>query len=997
MIIPKSKKYKKILSFISLTIVAIFFCVVNVNADEYNGSGTASVGCKGQSNCFCNQGSSQLCIWDVKNHVILEVALYYFPSKTGLNGGVRIYDSKIYANGNISYYTGMGFFSGKTIYPLSGFPTNTRGGISAPAKSFFYDNIGNFRQLFKNITGVSLASDDANNTLLKNWMTQYCKTHGYGNTLPECHQSTGGTKGFRIVIQPILTGLYGSSNSVRVGTVKNIFGTYDVWNSNDTKIGVSTAMYLNRNDIGFSAGQASYYAGASTVASDSSGYGLNMFTWPVDVPDTTSPCNPATDGVKYCCDLYDIEYSSDAANHDSTKIKTPMTQSQLNNAGCHKIPVDTCKNEYVFTKTVPSTCATGVNGLVSDSASWKCVFTSTQSNRDTTVKNNYLFSSFSNKYCSIYCEEKIEYTLPNTGAYADAGTYFTITNASGYQKIGPISYKGTSTCRVTSQTSSDDGIIDVAQFVSDFKAADRAVLVAYDNWQYAELQNEVINNATSHSWSRTCTDRWCTGYSTRTTCSGSGATRSCSTSTYCSSHDSCSASRSGTYYTYNNKTYSGATFSRSTGISDGSCGCTSRCGSSCTSKVSLKNVGSLKAIYEQAIVDRDNLLAELKRCNNFYKTYKEFKPNVTFTYDDVLYKNTYTLKPTGSASSSTEYFSSGNSTGSKNTSTLTYSNSVRSDASNETATYNTDSTSVRGYSSLITYWNCGHGVTKTGCSTTSQFLYPINNWFEQTTVRNYSYTLPDGINNYVDKPSGFSSSTPTANYDYVPFSNLPIHFSTQPGDYNYYINTTTYGTNNKFNSYIIGTTNFNNVSYHSDTKFNCTYKISKDKTIICVTGTNDPACSVTDGSDLIYRPISLYYPFPGQNATTVNLRPAGKNWATASGTDAISKYIYNNRGVSYYELYKLQPMYEVTLTPALMRKIQQYNTSRSNTKEWYYKGTAKQVFATVGYSDFTLDCKTKPDGSKAGQCTSSIIRSWGVKGCAISGSGYTKCGNTIAW
>ena len=76
MIILKSKKYKKILSFISLTIVAIFFCVVNVYADEYNGSGTASVGCKGQSNCFCNQGSSQLCIWDVKNHVILEVALY---------------------------------------------------------------------------------------------------------------------------------------------------------------------------------------------------------------------------------------------------------------------------------------------------------------------------------------------------------------------------------------------------------------------------------------------------------------------------------------------------------------------------------------------------------------------------------------------------------------------------------------------------------------------------------------------------------------------------------------------------------------------------------------------------------------------------------------------------------------------------------------------------------------------------------------------------------
>ena len=118
MIIQKSKKHKKIFSFISLAIVAIFFCAVNVYADDYNGSGTSSVGCKGQSNCYCNQGSSELCIWDVKNHVILEVALYYFPSKTGLSGGVKIGDSQIYAKGNISYYTGLGFFSGKTIYDL---------------------------------------------------------------------------------------------------------------------------------------------------------------------------------------------------------------------------------------------------------------------------------------------------------------------------------------------------------------------------------------------------------------------------------------------------------------------------------------------------------------------------------------------------------------------------------------------------------------------------------------------------------------------------------------------------------------------------------------------------------------------------------------------------------------------------------------------------------------------------------------------------------------
>ena len=991
MMIQEFKKYLKMFSFIYIAIIAISFCATNVYADDWNGSGVTYQSSGGS----CNQGSSQLCLWDNKSHVLLKVSLYYFPSNTGLSGGVEL-GYEIYGRGG-NYASYAGYFAGKTLRTLSDSfgANNMNAGISAPAKSYFYNTTSNFYTLFQYITGVSGVNSQSS---LQNWMLNYCKTHRYGNTLSDCHQSIGGTKGFRIVIQPILTGIYGNSDTVKVATVKSMFQNYDIWNSDSTVKAASAYMYLNQRDLGFTTGSSSGSTDRGTVSSSTSGYGLNMFTW----PGVDAPCNPSSQGVRTCCKLYGIKNATDAANHDSSKVTSPMTQAQLDDANCAYTDGDDddddCNPTYKISKTVPSTCASGVNGLVSDSASWKCIFTSTQSNRDTTVKNNYSFSSFSNRYCSVYCQEKIEYQLPGTGAYADAGTYFTITNLSGYQKIGPITYKGTSTCRVTSQTSSADGVIDVAQFISEFNAADRAVLVAYDNWQYAELQNEVINNATSHSWSQTCTDSWCTGYSTRTTCTGSGATRSCSTSTYCSSHDSCSSSRSGTYYTYNNKTYYGATFSAGTGISNGSCGCTSRCGSSCTSKAGLKNVASLKAAYQSAVNYRTSLLEELKKCNNFYKTYKEFKPNVTFTYDDVLYKNTYTLKPSGSATSSTEYFNSGNSTGSKNTSTLSYSNSVSSDASNETSTYNTDSTSVRGYSSLINYHNCGYGVTKTGCSAISQYSYPTNAWYEQVTKRNYTYTLPDGLNNYVDKPSGFSSSTPTANYDYIPFSNLPIHYSTKPGDYTYYINTTTYGPSNKFNSYIIGTTNFNRVSYHADTKYACTYKISNNKTIICVEGTNDTACSKDDGgTDLVYRPISLYYPFPGQNATTTNQRTAGKNWATASGTDAISKYIYNNRGVSYYELYKLQPMYEITLTPALMRKIQQYNTTKNNTKEWYYRGTAKEVFATVGYSDYSLTCKTNADGSKTKQCTSAIIRTWGVKGCAITGSGYTRCGNTVAW
>lgn len=653
---------------------------------------------------------------------------------------------------------------------------------------------------------------------------------------------------------------------------------------------------------------------------------------------------------------------------------------------------DPPKCPYTLNTKIPNTCASdGNSGYVQDEASWKCTFTSTNSDNDITVRNNYHFSAFSNSYCTIYCQEKIEFELPGSGAYTDAGTYLTISAHSGYQTLGPIRYKGTSTCRSTTSVGSENGTINLPQFYSDFAKANSEVLKTYDDWQYAELQNEVINNATSNSWSQTCTDSWCVHRSPNSCAKG---VSSCGS--HCDDYDSCSESRSGTYYTYSNKTYYGATFSADTGISDGSCNCRSRCGYSCTPKASLKNVASLKQVYINAVNNRTAILEELKKCNNFYRTYVEFKPSVSFYYEDDLYEKTYNLNATGTASSVTNYFMSGNATGAANSSTITKINSVTGD-STDSGIYYANSNTVNGNSSYIAYYDCGYGVTKTACTAIGYYLYPTNVWFEQITTRTYSYSLPDDINQYVNKPSGQSTDKPLSeNYDYIPFSNLPVHYSTKPGTYKYSITTSNFGNNNKFNKYIMGNTAFNKVSYKSDTKYECTYKVSCDKTIICGKNSCDDSC-IEKGTDLIYRPISLYYPFPGQNATATNIRKSGTNWQTFYGNDVVSEYIYNNRGVSYYEIYKLKPMYEITLTPALMRKIKNYNEQQNGTKNIYYEGTKKEISASSGYSDFTLECKTNSDGSKSKNCTSSIIRSWGVKGCAISGSGYTDCGNTVAW
>lgn len=581
-------------------LVGIAFSV-EVKADEWNGSGTVGTSCRGQANCECNQGANQLCLWDQTSHVMLKVSLYYFPTNNGFNGGRQI-GYKIYGKGNYSRYAS--FFSGQTIIQLpNSFPSSTKASdISTPSKAYFYENRTNFVQLFNSITGANIQSD-AN---ISAWMLNYCRNNGYGNTLSSCHTNTGGTKGFRIVIEPIVTGLYGSNDVIKIGTIKSIFGGYNIWNSSETKKQASTYMYLNFSDVGFSRGDSAGTTVLSTVASKTSGYGLNMFTWPINInPDPSSDgavaeaCNPSTEGVRTCCSRYNIENASDPSNYDSSKIKTPMTQEQLDEAGC-RAPI-ACP--YELAVTIPTTCQNSTAGSVSDSASWECVFNSTMPDKDSSVKNNYFVSGFSNKYCAVYCTEKIQYQMPSAGAYAKTGAYFTVDTTSGLNKIGPISYTGTSTCRTTSQKNSSDGNINLTRFVADFNAANREVLVAYDNWQYAELQNEIINGATSHSWSTTCR----------------GTNR-------------CSARRSGTYYTYSNRTFNGSTFSKSTDISNGSCSCSNNCGSSCNARASLKDTATLKNIYQNAIAKRTGILEELYKCNNFYKTYNNFKPQVKLIY-----------------------------------------------------------------------------------------------------------------------------------------------------------------------------------------------------------------------------------------------------------------------------------------------------------------------------------------------------------------------------
>lgn len=88
------------------------------------------------------------------------------------------------------------------------------------------------------------------------------------------------------------------------------------------------------------------------------------------------------------------------------------------------------------------------------------------------------------------------------------------------------------------------------------------------------------------------------------------------------------------------------------------------------------------------------------------------------------------------------------------------------------------------------------------------------------------------------------------------------------------------------------------------------------------------------GTKIIYRPISLTNPFPyTENEGDYAYRAFGGNWSQSLA----ETYVLNNRNVSDYDVYELEPLYTITLTPSDIKSIREYNK-------------------THNYNDFNLTC-----------------------------------------
>lgn len=601
-------------------------------------------------------------------------------------------------------------------------------------------------------------------------------------------------------------------------------------------------------------------------------------------------------------------------------------QPNKNNPQCNK--TTTCNPPTV---SCPDNCNNNTSGNIKDVTDWNnCIFN----------KNDY--KKFENQYCSIYCREDIEYYFPNGNMTVSAGNHFTVGDSWKTPNWAPVHFVGRSECR-TQQ-------IKWSQFESDWDAANRNVASKWDNYQIAIKKQSLIDSA-SRSSSRNCdyycdSNIWAGGQYFSCCKKTEKKWLECKTGSKneCVKHDlltgqclerknTCVGGYSDTEYICTEKdtpydhgyTYtSGSTTYKRYDGSTTTIGPISWCSTSSTPSA---GVSSARSAYQSAVSRRESLENDIYQCNNWVRSYDEFSPNVQVGYTEAYYGGLFNLEKTLEQRTQSQYYVNNNTTPSIN------------------------SYKVTGSKAEYECKTEGQPCTLTGTMT-----YPKNDWLKQYTTKEYDYYLPTNTYRYILKPSGESTSTkPTSSNNYIDigYGNLPIHYSRPEGSYKIYLTFTSFGNNNKYNQYIQNKKCAN--------QYNCQYFVDND-----IIGPEPNP----EGVDVIFRIVSLTNPFPGKDG---NGRTPGSNW----DSDSIKLYITNNRNLKDPEriYFDREPMYEINLTPTIIRQIRSYNRIQS-------------LYDRGGYADFNLDCQV----GTGRQCTSKFIREE-FKNIFVS----NRCGMSTNW
>lgn len=551
-------------------------------------------------------------------------------------------------------------------------------------------------------------------------------------------------------------------------------------------------------------------------------------------------------------------------------------------------------------------------GFYQDPTNWCCIKT------EKYRKEEYTF-------CNTYCREEVQTHFPDSHILVKAGTHFT------FDYVGRI--ESTVQCRK---------YIELDKWYSQYTSVNNKIPTAYNDWQRQIKISEAwnggkIDTSILTKYNCSCSNKYAgtinytSDYSSCTNTNCTGKPRSTgTTSTY-----QYTINFPTTYYTNENVTPAPITYSTYNEA-------TSALASGRTTN--LTKIKNLKEAYDDLADPITGTRAQLKRAINNCQSIDSDKiisdkttaGKLKLYYKYEMIENDY-----------------------RNID-LTVDNVVEKGQQNkETGAYAQKSSS---YASIKDY-NCD-GTNKCTIMHTTTYNFPRSTSVYQeiyvTTTYNmdkdtYRYVLKSPGSDYgksIYKEADVSDAIKEKGlYYYINYANLPVHYSLAEGYYNYYIKYSSIGASSNFSKYILEE---NPITYEESPAYQCSYGVYNEITKY------DKDDKKWYGLNVVYRPIDLDNPFPGKSGKEKGRIP-GVNWrygvlkhdATVLTYDKtlVDYYITNNRGVTTDEVYNKEPMYEIVLTPSLIKKIRSYNDSQEK-----------------GYADFNMTCV---NGRK---CLSTFIR-----------------------
>lgn len=616
-----------------------------------------------------------------------------------------------------------------------------------------------------------------------------------------------------------------------------------------------------------------------------------------------------------------------------------------------------------------------------DIDTWECIIDPVNAKKYDFLDNSSISSAPRAKdFCQVYCQEHAFTEFPNGSSSFIAGRYFIIGsnvrgNVTFNELYGPINFYGSRTCKLYHKEGNKlvEGI-DTKKFINEYSSVITQIPIEYNKMKNVERQRTAFDSAQKIPITAANVDRYMylegqcftktyhteyrdvvvdTGYTCWDTFGGTDTT-------WCPCNGGrvpygtwCSGSKTEReeYQVLNDKSQWNYGKTLTVGHSYKYCttgGCYDKSVAETCNNPSYES-NRYHSLVNQRLGLEQGIEACAKGSNNY-----NFSPNISASYNpgsafidygfngalDKAISTDEILAPSGNQASAVG-------TGKGNI------------ANCEGTACNLNYYSCSG--DYCTYDNKNHaGFQNEGVANSQRFI----------SIKSASiiYNMPESAGGrYISKVTAYTDGTSSVgNTIDLGINVLPLHFQMPPGRYHIPLNYTQIGHNGRFDKLINnGDLEVSGTPY----KYNCSFNLTND--IMCNPNvpSDDPNCppkdhgpggsstKITGGIDVIYRTIELKerkIAFPSVNGDG---RTPGANWAATNteihhacstpkpdGYTDVYQYITCNRGVAGNALYNEEPIYEINLTPTLIKKIREYNKNRL------------RAHGNPGYGDFTLTC-----------------------------------------